>query len=476
MLMQELLEKRTTFSKHFDNQDGTFTSRVGLSPLHYPDDNTGLLVDIDVKTAEDHGTYWAFKKAQHRLLVAKDFGASQLIRFDSKKADGVNNRTIFFEPTRIVWLNNPDLSDMVVFRNALPVIGVLTDNKITYANAFGPGIDYEIVFGPQGIMKNLVINAKNNLELPPTPQHKLVLLSKFTGGGMQMMARGMQQWDKAADYDTEADIEITETDGQKFYMRKANIWDAADERQDVRVLWMKRNNTLWQGKILPKAFLQNAKYPVRTDTVIDTYDATNSKQVVYDAGGGTYASIQGAATGTNVYTLALATHNILHNSKISTQWYIRRADLQFDTSALPTGATVTAATLTMYAAGTGGGDTDGESIVIVNNSDNSNLSDPIVTEDYNDFTTASQGSRDITDFFNAGANVSITFTDFSAIKVGAGAVSRIGLRTSGDTSATQPTGSNLLRVDFGTDAPYLDVTYSLNSGIHRGMFALVEKA
>ena len=133
--MQEILDKRTYRSKNYDLANDKKSLEVWGSDVHYKDEQ-GDLVDVDIHF-EDKGTYWAMTKASYRLFIAKDFGADQLIRFDNKY-EGANH-SIFYEPKMLAWINNPDLSDMQVFRNQQSVTGVLTGDVIRYANAFGDG-------------------------------------------------------------------------------------------------------------------------------------------------------------------------------------------------------------------------------------------------------------------------------------------------------------------------------------------------
>lgn len=207
-------------------------------------------------------------------------------------------------------------------------------------------------------------------------------------------------------------------------------------------------------------------------TVIDTYSPTNSYQVVYDGSTLSYAATNAAAAGNARYQLALAVHNILHNSVISGKWYIRRADLQFDTSTIPAGATITAASLTFFVNNTGGADTDGESIVLVDNT-NTSMGSPANTGDFDLWGSVDIGSVDVTTIHNLGANYTLPLTSFSVIATGAGAVTRLGMRMSGDIAVAQPTGQNLLRVNFGSDAPYLDVTWSVGGVEDSARFFLV---
>jgi hypothetical protein len=118
--------------------------------------------------------------------------------------------------------------------------------------------------------------------------------------------------------------------------------------------------------------------------------------------------------------------------------------------------------MTMYSQSSGGGDTNGYDIVMLDNTNNGSVSKPLVSGDFDAFGTTSIGSRDLTDFTNIGANRDITFTDFAAINVTG--TTAIGLRLSGDINNSTPTGSNVLRVGQGSDFPFLTVTHSAGGG------------
>lgn len=467
--MKEILEKRTYEAKHFQNPDGTFTAQIGKSPMHYLDEE-GKLQDISLN-AVDRGDFWHFDKANHNLAVMKNFGDLYLIKFDNYFKTA--SHSLIFEPKRLVWMNRNDRTDVITFREQQAVEGVIDRNVIRYVGAFGAGIDFEITFNHTGFAKEVVVQSEGAIGEAPSPDYDLVLLTTFEKVGVELIAHDKPDvWDQVGDiYESKSAFDVFEAfnPDARTTIREAVIYDADDRRERISVFWKEENGVLWQAKVVDMNFVKTAHFPIRFDTVIDTYSTTNSYQVVNDGAGGTYASANSATTGNAVYNLNTADQNVLHNSKISTTWYIRRADMQFDTSSLPSGAVISSATMTLYGASSGGGDTDGESVVMLNNSDNTNLSSTLATEDFNDFTTTSIGSRDLTDFYNAGANVPITFTDFSAIKKGSGAITRIGLRLSKDISATTPTGSNLLRVSLSTDLPYLTVTYSTGTTVSAGV-------
>lgn len=196
-----------------------------------------------------------------------------------------------------------------------------------------------------------------------------------------------------------------------------------------------------------------------TVTVVD-YNATNSKQINQDDVT-PYSTAHDATTGTVLTLTTNSTHNVLHHSDLPA-FFIRRADLEFNTSSIDSGDTVTAVTLTLFSAGSGGGDTNAESLAILDDTNQGALSTPVVAEDYNDFPTTAIITKDLTDYTNIGSNV--TSQDFGTYAViNKGGTTKIGLRTTGDTSDTEPTGANILRIGTGSvgDDPFITVTHSV---------------
>jgi hypothetical protein len=458
----EILNKRTLTSKHFDNGDGTFTAHCGSGPRHYKE--AGEWTDIDT-TPVDMGAYWAFEKANHKLYINKDFGANNLIRFDNKMGDA--DHTMKFEPHSLVWINSTDFSDKVDFRVAQSVQGVINENNIVvYKDAFGPGLDYEVAFAQRGIEKNLVINAKTDLEQPPTPNHKLVLLSRFTGDNLAMKEEGVA-WDKETYKESTGLLHLrTGNETEKTILRQALIWDENDQKVPIKMFWTKRNNRLWQGKVLPSSFLRDAVYPVRTDTTIDTYDATNSGQNNRDNDGSNYNTTCTNADGKAVVTLSLAIQNLIHDSKIGGAFYLRRADLIFDTSSIGSGNVVSASALSIYCETATTASAQGYTMYFLDNTNNGALASPMTTADYDDFEsdTANAVGSEAWTALDVSGDTQFDMDTHAWINITGD--SRLGIRSGNemleqlDGTATAPTGTNVWRVLFNTDAPYVVVTYA----------------
>lgn len=281
--MAELTARRGYKHKVFANGDGTETLRTGLGHQHYKNGETFEEVDL---TLEDMGTYWRMQKASYRLFIAKDFGANQLIRYDNR-FEGANH-TIYYEPKQLRWVNKTDLTDSQVFRTAQSVQGEVNGRVIRYTDAFGDGIHFEITLRTDGFTKEVVIDARNKLEQPPTPQHKLVALFRYQGDGLKVLKRSREEWDEDSYFEASDGFRIEETTGKPSFIRPTRILDSSDsitargdEQQSIPVFWRKFNGSLWQAKVLPTQFLMNATYPVRADTTT-TFDIQDTNDDGHD--------------------------------------------------------------------------------------------------------------------------------------------------------------------------------------------------
>lgn len=334
----ELPQLRTYKTKTFDNGDGTKTVDVFGTDIHYKD-NLGDFQDVDIQFT-DMGAYWQMTQASYRLYVAKDFSANQLIRFDNRY-EGANH-TIYYEPKTLAWVNNPDLSDLVVFRNQQSVQGIVTGNKIRWTDAFGAGIHFEVTLRASGFKKEIIVDAKNNLELPPTADHKLAVLFRYQGDGLRVLNKLGQEWDKSAYFEDEDGFDLEDVGAHKSFIRPAYITDSSIHKnpQSIKVFWKLYNGSLWQAKVLPKTYLNNATYPIRADTVTD-FSATSGGDGDITSGPSTFANVR---TGTSLSVDKVDTQGNLYQDPT---WYLRRLYFPFDTSSIPDADTVTAATITL---------------------------------------------------------------------------------------------------------------------------------
>lgn len=459
--MAEITDKRTYRSKTIDNENGTNTLRSFWADVHYKEN--GVFVESDLSFT-DEGTYWQMIKHNYHLRVAKNFAAPLLMEY-TNRYEGANH-TITYEPFALAWYNH-QTDDLQIFRNQQSVQGVVNGRSIYYENAFGNGVDFEVVIGRTGFTKEVVIpNRPNTFPTPPTPQHRLIALFKYGGSGLAVLKQG-QEWNKNSYLESLGEFEVSDGVHSSF-IQPAYARDAFDRRVPLRVMWVKRNNQLWQAKEIPLDKMQNAAFPVRFDTVTSyNFDSTNTKYLAQDAVG-TWAGARDATTGTVFTWSTTGNDNVCVAGFLASNYYIRRAGIVFDTSALPTSPTISAARVGIGCTSSGSNDADGYDLDAFDNTNNANLNIPLVSEDYNDFGSTPIGSQDLTSFHNAGTLVYISLTDFSAINDAGD--THIGFRISGDTDNSTPSGYNTLRINDDNGTHEIEVTYT--TGAARRVFVI----
>src|SRR3990167_2648398 len=155
--MPELPALRTYTSKTLDNGDGSRTLEAHAGHIHFKD-ALGNFTPVDYQLT-DQGTFWELTQASYRLRVAKSFGAAALIQF-TNKYEGANH-AITYEPHSIWWINADNRNQRQQFRAAQAVTGVYdpTENTITWTNAFGAGVDFQVSIQRSGIKKWIIARA-----------------------------------------------------------------------------------------------------------------------------------------------------------------------------------------------------------------------------------------------------------------------------------------------------------------------------
>lgn len=340
--MTELLFERSYSHKVYDLENGQRRLRAHTGHIHFRDEQAGgALADID-HTWVDRGAYWEMVKASYRMQVAKDFSAPTLIRYRNR-FEGADH-AITYEPHSLVWATGRDLADVRPFRAQQAVQGVVRGSTITWTNALGPGIDFEVGLRGSGFTKEVVIRRRNALEAPPTAQHRLVLLSRYDGPGLDLKDTQGRTWAKAGEFDDANDegFRVEEASGKHSLIRPAYIVesDADETRHRCPVIWTQRGGAMWQAKVLPTKVLTSGVYPLRADTVTSYYAGAGDGYV--ESSGASWAIAHAATTGAAAdYT---ATTTRVSCGQFGS-WQIRRAFFPIDTSGIGAGATINSATV-----------------------------------------------------------------------------------------------------------------------------------
>jgi len=462
--MRELVHLRSYTRKVFDLEDGrTRKSQFHLGHIHYRDQTTGELADVDF-TWEDAGDHWRMIHASYRLFVAKDFGAANLIRYENR-FDGAAH-DIVYEPHSLVWATGRNLANVELFRSQQPVQGVVDGSTIRFADAFGAGLHFEITLRRSGFTKELVIARRNALEAPPTAQHRLVLLSRYrhVGLGVALKDTTGRQWSGEGEFDDDADagFSLEEASGRRSLIRAAYIRDADDERRtSCPVIWAARNGAMWQAKVLPTAFLQQATYPVRADTVTSFYAGAGDGFMEKEDNAASWNTLHDATTGGADYTgttLRATVANFIAGG--SDPDNLRRMFIPIDTSGIPDTDAISAADFHGYVTlNTSDAATNGEPWIVLVGPTSQASTTSLTAEDF-DQCAAVDSPQEVCSRVN---QTSLTTSAYNTFALNATGLSII-----------NKTGFTLLGARMGNDVIDVQPTFTLSNKQHSVRFSSSE--
>lgn len=468
--MNEVVGLRTYTSKTFGNGSGLRRLEAHIGHIHYKD-VVGDFRDVDL-TFEDQGTYFLVTKASYRLYVSKAFDVPDLIRFDNRYEGAFHS--IYYAPHSIWWVNTDDKSERTKWKDRQAVTGTLNaaGNQITWANAFGAGVDFQVTLYRSGFTKEIVINSKPPTGAAPYTNWALGVVFRWTADNLTVKALGGSDWDDLTYYEHTGQFEVREAGGAKSYIQAAYGIDSAEKRKELAVFYEKKGGFLWQGKLIPSSFIEQATYPARMDTSTSYYAGAGDGYVHLEDEPD-WDTCHDAATGTGV---AFGGQSDMY-VQVNTGYTIRRVFLPIDTSALPDDATISAAALYTFVKTKLDNDNDANAwITVVQTSQ----PDPtqLTTADYDlcgdSIDNPTEGTADRKDI-TAIPVVPDQYINWVLNATGRGWISKtgytlLGLREGHDCVDDAPDGRNNLfgytseRAGTSQD-PYLSVTYTVPTSI-----------
>jgi hypothetical protein len=395
------------------------------------------------------------------VYVNKDFLASQLILWNNDFLGA--NQIVSYDPKNLLWVNRNDYNDFQIFRAPQASTGVLINpTTIRYANAYGPGIHFEVVITRTQFKKEIVIDSLGALTAPPTAQHLLVASFKF-GGNISAITRNDGQ---------QFNGDTLETTGGEFsfdgkgIIRRGVIYDNEGKNfTNIPIFWKDTVDGIMQFKVIPRSFLldSNTVFPVRADTTTSYYSGANDRVIrsldttftTARDGNGTI-EIAYDTTGTMYYSPG---YNIGGPNHIFWMTYF-----PIDTSLLGSGVTITAADFKLYSDTPGyylSSSTDANSYFAV--TEYTDPSPPPTADaaswDYIGKTTYS-GNKQVNTFVTGWNTVSLT--GFGIInKTGTTQLMySLGMYINGTGSAPGRDYWIYPQSSEGSNDPYMDVTYS----------------
>ena len=489
----ELAYRRTLTSKHFYNGKDGQTANMHIGHIHYKDKTTKEWKDIDIKLLPT-GAGWEMRKANYE---------AEIPRYSDEWIKFINAIQVDY-----LTEENIDLADEIIGMKALGInkvegqliqSGMWKDRRIIYEDAYGQDIDLEIIAKGMHLAKEIVIYKKpadlsqdlefsfeldldDNFKIKPKKaqidyqqkkqelafiEQSRILLEKQ--GNISQAKQKYQEylaavrrweeieereeWDKDMPFETEESIIFEKV--RKNWLKNFTLRDANGHAGNIRIRLEKIDGKIILTKVLDKDFLENAKYPVRTDASASYYAASGDGRI-YLFNRTTWAAARGGASGT------VLTSDFVSQAKkdSSSDWDIQRSYFPFNSSGLLDDCTINWVKLWTYCNSYASADTGDIHAV-------QSPQDSLTVLDATDYAIA--------DFTSGGslASASIGTNQYNAItlnETGEGWVSKTGntylaILMSEDQSNTAPTGNNYYQglasenTDTGSD-PYLEVDYT----------------
>ena len=213
-------------------------------------------------------------------------------------------------------------------------------------------------------------------------------------------------------------------------------------------------------EVAPAGFFNNTEYPVRIGASLTVYSSTSDCNVY--GSNATYATAHDAATGT-IHKDETTYYNYVGQVLSGGVYYLNRAFLFFDTSSLGSGATISAATLSLY----GHSDLSIQDFdITIRDGQPTYPHDPVETGDYLYSHYSGDGGTYGTEGWSTGA-----YNDITVNATGQGWISKTGttklaLISSRDISETAPDADEERVIFYRTGKgsgyqPKLVITYTL---------------
>lgn len=356
---------------------------------------------------------------------------------------------------------------------AVPVAGTVTPGGILFASAF-PGLNADRLVQPhEQQVRDLVVFRSR----PPGAGNVLVPV-EIDFGTLGVLENRAGLSPEAVDFTADRDLArgLSFTTGSGFRglaIKPPRVWDSAGRSAPILLRGRFVGTRFVGAKVIPRAFLDAATYPVYADTTSTFYPDFNPESTCVDGQvtnlgpSVDWSVIHDATAGTSADDSSVILGAEILADTVSNKWgRLIRVFLLFDTSIL-SGSTVSAASLGMYV--TSKTSDFGGNLDLVTSSPASNTS--LVVGDFDQLGTTLQATSLALSGLTTSAYNVFTLNATGLSNVSLGGVSKFGLRISADTANTAPTWSSSgndsavgsSADESGSQDPYLEVTYSADN-------------
>jgi len=357
----ELIDGRTANFKQFKEPDGKVRVAGQIGPIHYKDDpfsTTEQYKEIDLTTNLTPGQSWD---------AAMETNGYQVHFWQSRTIDGKTIRYIAqyrragkwlaMAPVALVWENSSGEQQLISKTQPAGAPTIDNDNyRITWANVFGPGIDFRYNLNPDEFFKTVIINDKADLPAPTinTSGLKLTTVMTLAWDAQTKSANGFASSITTNDLTDDTtgidnpDEELTnpaissfkdELSRDVWWLQKPKAWDSAEEQHIINVdhRLRRKGSNIFALLSVPATALNRPEvvYPVYVDSTI-TEVQTSASADDASMNGVTWPGTGGRDITTNFANVGKESNNFWYNSGTI-----------FRNIPIPQGATVNSATVTL---------------------------------------------------------------------------------------------------------------------------------
>lgn len=307
---KEVVSKRDAYSKHYQNEDGSYTALIGAGPIHY--EKNGQLEDIDHSITRSGNA--TFPYANTTNLFESYFGETSHTGVKNKTAEG---EIIEFLNTKMYW----EVNGRPVNERASANVSVTIDGDKAYYNNLYGNIAAEFITLTGKRKLNYIIPTRQEISNAPQNADYLVFTEDV------VLPEG---WTSKG---TEHGILITNPAGKEIYLYENPVsTDAANalDREVNTVFETELNGNILtvMTKVKTEWLLSNDRqFPVMVDPIVSVYPNNTSNWVrSFASDGYEYTSL------------------LYFGREPSTTGNFIRMFMKFNTSSIPTNVIVNSAT------------------------------------------------------------------------------------------------------------------------------------
>lgn len=263
--------KRDAFSKHYINEDGSYTALIGAGPIHYEKNGQFLDIDHTITRQSDN----RFSYANTTNIFESYFGSTSHTGVKSKTAEG---EVTEFQNTKMYWEVNGQAVNTI---SGADVAVSVQGDKAYYNNLFG-SISAEFVMLTGKRELNYIIPNRGTLANAPQNAEFLVFSEDV------VLPEG---WTST---ETESGILIKDRSGKEMYLYENPFsTDASEElalTRDQNTIFetsITENVLTVKTKVKTSWLLDNSRqFPVKVDPTVNVYpnNANRWSVSVYDDG------------------------------------------------------------------------------------------------------------------------------------------------------------------------------------------------